>query len=148
MTGPRLVHAQAVADQGVGIRRVLVRDMLLEARIGVHKHERDAPQQVRVNLELSVREGGPIRDRLADVVDYEKIVHGARRVAESRHINLVETLAEELAEICFDDARVLAVRVRVEKLGVFEDVASVGVEIERFNEGRLPAEIEWFNQAS
>jgi dihydroneopterin aldolase len=44
---------------------------------------------------------------------------------------LVETLAERLAAFCLKDSRVVAVRVRVEKLDVFADAASVGVEIVR-----------------
>ncbi len=44
---------------------------------------------------------------------------------------LVETLAERLAETCLADERVQVVRMRVEKLDVFDDLASVGVEIER-----------------
>jgi dihydroneopterin aldolase len=43
----------------------------------------------------------------------------------------VETLAEEIADICLDDGRVRVVRVRVEKLDVFDEAVSVGVEIER-----------------
>jgi dihydroneopterin aldolase len=45
---------------------------------------------------------------------------------------LLETLAEEIAAICLQDGRVRSVRVRVEKLDIFPDAASVGVEIERF----------------
>jgi dihydroneopterin aldolase len=47
------------------------------------------------------------------------------------HVNLVETLAERIAEACLHDLRVHAVRVRVEKLDVFPDAVSAGVEIER-----------------
>lgn len=148
MTQPKLVHAQHTAHRDTNTRRVFVRDMKLEARIGVYKHERDAPQPVLVNLDLVVREGGPTGDNIANVLDYEKIVGGAKRIAEGRHINLVETMAEEMAGMCLEDPRVLAVRVRVEKTNVFADVGSVGVEVERFNESRLPAEIEWFNEAS
>jgi len=43
----------------------------------------------------------------------------------------VETLAERIAALCLDDARVRSVRIRVEKLDVFPDATSVGVEIER-----------------
>ncbi|OYV35424.1 MAG: diguanylate cyclase, partial [Acidocella sp. 20-61-6] len=47
------------------------------------------------------------------------------------HVQLVETLAERLCEVCLADARVLIARVRVEKLDVFADAASAGVEVER-----------------
>jgi len=52
-------------------------------------------------------------------------------VIEAGHINLVETLAEQIASLALLDNRVLSARVRVEKLQVMEDAESVGVEIER-----------------
>ncbi len=118
-------------------RRMLVRDLVLQCRIGVYRHERNGKQRVRINLDLEVAgPEAPPRDRLADVVDYETLVHGLRNLADSRHVNLVETLAERIAGICLADPRVRCARVRVEKLDVFSDLDSVGVEIERI--GRTP----------
>jgi dihydroneopterin aldolase len=48
-------------------------------------------------------------------------------------VQLVETLAERLCEACLEDKRVVSARVRVEKLDVFPDATSVGVEVERRN---------------
>ena len=121
------------ARRKVSLCRVFVRDLVVSCSIGVHAHERDAPQRLRVNFDLSVREGGPIGDKLANVVDYERIVLGARSIGEGRHINLVETLAERIAGICLADPRVRLARVRVEKLNAFDDVGAVGIEIERRN---------------
>lgn len=111
-------------------RQVFVRDLVVPCLIGVHRHERDGAQRVRVNLELDVIDG-PVEDRLSDVVNYETLIDAIRRLTAAGHVNLVETLAERIAALCFDDARVLAARVRVEKLDVVSDAASVGVEIER-----------------
>jgi dihydroneopterin aldolase len=125
------------AGAEAGLRRVLVRDLVLPARIGVHKHERDGPQRVRINLDLGVREGAQaIDDDLANVVNYAEIVAGIRKLIGGSHVNLVETLAERIAGMCLADARVRAATVRVEKLDVYADVAAVGVEIERHS--RLP----------
>jgi dihydroneopterin aldolase len=44
---------------------------------------------------------------------------------------LVETLAERIAEACLADPRIHLARIRVEKLDIFADAASAGVEIER-----------------
>lgn len=133
MSQPRLVHALPLADGRAGVRHVFVRDLQLLCRIGVYRHERRKDQRVRVNLDLAVREGeAAIDDRLASVVDYEEIVERVRRIPAKGHINLIETLAERVAEACLVDDRVRVVRVRVEKLDVFPDAASVGVEIERF----------------
>jgi 7,8-dihydroneopterin aldolase/epimerase/oxygenase len=68
---------------------------------------------------------------LARVVDYEKVAASVRRIATAGHVRLVETLAERIAEACLGDPRVQLARVRVEKLDVFPDSASAGVEIER-----------------
>lgn len=129
----KLVPPVSYADAAASVRHVFIRDMVLNALIGVHKHEQKQRQRVRINLDLSVFEkAGPANDRLADVVDYEEVADGIRALVGRRHVNLLETLAEQIAELCLAHKRVRAVRVRVEKLDVFADAASAGVEIERF----------------
>jgi dihydroneopterin aldolase len=115
-----------------GESRILVRDLMLNARIGLHQHERVARQRIRVNLDLAVADGGPIDDDYDKVVCYGELVTGVRHVVGAGHVNLVETLAERIAAMCLADPRVLSARVRVEKLDVFPEAESVGVEIERF----------------
>jgi dihydroneopterin aldolase len=129
-----------IADAAKGIRHLLVRDLVLGARIGVHAHEHRAPQRVRLNLELGVVESGqPLGDDLALVVDYEALIERIRRLVDSGHVKLVETLAEQVAALCLDDPRVQSARVRIEKLDVIADAAAVGVEIERINPNCLIA---------
>lgn len=131
----RLVTPPSIADARSGIRHVFVRDLELMCAIGVHDHERLAPQRVRLNLDLAVIEGdiATVADDIQNVVCYEDITKAVRAVCARDHINLVETLAEDIAGVCLVHSQVRSVRVRVEKLDVFEDAASVGVEIERFN---------------
>ena len=123
-----------IADAARGLRHVFLRDMILAASIGVHAFEHQAPQRIRINIDLAVDEDGDAaagRDDLSQVVDYEKIAGDVRAIVASRHVRLVETLAERLAASCLADPRVQQARVRVEKLDIFADTASVGVEIER-----------------
>ena len=121
-----------IADAGQGLRHVFIRDLVLSGSIGVYRHEKENPQRVRINLDLAVFEGtADLADSLRNVVCYETIANGVRSLVASQHVNLVETLAERIAAMCLDDTRVRSVRVRVEKLDVFPDAASVGVEIER-----------------
>jgi dihydroneopterin aldolase len=129
---PKIVYPRPASEIGPRIRQVFVRDLVVPCRIGAYRHERSAPQRVRINVNLAVLEGdAPVDDQLANVVSYEKIIEGVRRVAQAGHINLVETLAERIAELSLSDPRVRSARVRVEKLDVFPDAGSVGVEIER-----------------
>jgi 7,8-dihydroneopterin aldolase/epimerase/oxygenase len=104
----------------------------MTAKIGLHQHERLAGQRIRVNLDLTVADSGPIDDDYDNVVCYGGLVTGLRRVVGAGHVNLAETLAERIADMCLADRRVLSARVRVEKLDVFPEATSVGVEIERF----------------
>jgi dihydroneopterin aldolase len=118
------------------VRRVFVKDLVLAALIGIHRHEKDGRQRVRINLEMEVVETEqPVQDRLDDVVCYEDVVTAIRGIVAAGHINLVESLAELVADRCLMNPRVIKVQVRVEKLDVFADASSVGVEIERFNLG-------------
>lgn len=130
MTPPEILKPKPIAE--AGIRHVFVRDLVMPAHIGVHGHEKGKQQRVRVNLDLAVIEGSePPEDALGEVVCYEEIIDGVRTVVAEGHVNLVETLAERIAAVCLSDPRVRMARVRVEKLDVFADVGSVGVEIER-----------------
>jgi dihydroneopterin aldolase len=123
--------SRTIADAASGTRHVFLRDMVLQASIGIYPHEHAATQRVRINVDLGVVEGVGRADRLERVVDYEKVANTVRSIATSGHVNLVETLAERIASACLRDDRVRLARVRVEKLDVFEDTVSVGVEVER-----------------
>ncbi len=127
------------ADAEQSLYHILVRDLVLYCRIGVYPHERETAQRIRVNVDLAVREpDGSAQDDIVKVVSYEDIADGVRDLAEQEHVNLVETLAERIAQLCLSDKRVARARVRVEKLDVYSDAASVGVEIERRAEEPFP----------
>ena len=81
---------------------------------------------------LTVEEGDvPLEDKLANVVDYGAVVDGIKDILAGGHLNLVETLADRIADFCLSDRRVRVARVRIEKLKVVAEAKSVGVEIER-----------------
>jgi len=117
---------------GRKLYRILVRDLLVKCSIGIHPHEQLAPQRVRINVDMAVHErSGPLNDDIAEVVSYEDVINGIKSLVADGHINLVETLAETIATLCLADERVEVVRIRVEKLDVYAEAASVGIEIER-----------------
>lgn len=121
-----------IADAQKHIRHVFVRDLVLDARIGVYNHERGGAQRIRINLDLSVAEPNhAIGDDLREVVCYEAVINDAKAVIAEGHINLVETMAEKIAARVLTRGGTLAVRVRIEKLDVIAEAESVGIEIER-----------------
>jgi dihydroneopterin aldolase len=129
------------ADATRATRHMFIRDLVLTASIGVYPHEHTARQRVRINIDLAVTDDSAAmlsrsavgKDDVSRVVSYETIVIRVREMVAAGHVQLVETLAERLCEACLLDARILIARVRVEKLDVFADATSAGVEIERRN---------------
>ncbi len=131
-------HSFADADNGVA--HLMVRDLVLDASIGIHAHEHEHRQRIRINLDLAVPDWGDTAPENIDhVVSYEPLVTLARRLVAERHWPLVETLAENLAGGCLALGAVHRVRVRVEKLDVYADAAAVGVEIERRQSTAAPS---------
>ncbi|MCW0236656.1 MAG: dihydroneopterin aldolase [Ferrovibrio sp.] len=126
------IPVPVIAEASQPARRVFVRDLLLDALIGIYPEERTKPQKILINLDLWVAEtpGQPPRS-YAEVVCYENLVKRSKALLAEGHVDLVETLAERLASLCLDDSRVLRARVRVEKPEAITEAAGVGVEIER-----------------
>ena len=124
-----------VPDAAGGLRLVFVRGLELRALLGVHPHEKAAPQRVVIGVELAVRDeaapSGVGEDDLRRTVDYSVVVRAARAIAAEGHTLLVETLAERLALAALADPRVVRARVSVEKPDAFLEAASVGVSVER-----------------
>lgn len=120
-----------------GYYRVLIRDLVIAARIGVWKREKLSDQRVRVNVELHATRNDLLlapdgrsgrRDR---IIRYDTVVAGIRRLIAEGHVELCEQLAERIAALCLENRRVRIARVRVEKLDVYPDATSVGAEVER-----------------
>jgi dihydroneopterin aldolase len=127
------VHNAKIADAQGSVRHVFVRDLELKTLVGVHEHEKIAPQRVIINVDLMVSEENPVDDTVfSTVVDYERVVRRIQTLLTAGgHVNLLETLAERIAASCMEDGRVMGARIRIEKPDVMAEVASVGIEIER-----------------
>ena len=120
------------------LRRVFVHDLEIVASIGVYEHEKRYEQRILISADLWVRDDyDGVSDRLADVLDYDKVLDDIVRLAQSEHVNLNETLAERIARRCLSDERVVRVRVSIAKPDVTRSCRSVGIEIEREREGQV-----------
>ena len=117
---------------GKPLRRVFVRDLELMASVGVFEMEKRYEQRLVVSLDLSVIDDYDGRsDALSGVLDYGAVVAGVRAIVETGHTNLIETLAERIAEAALADPRVVRAIVRLEKPDIVPGCRSVGIEITR-----------------
>ena len=114
---------------GGEVDHVFVRELVLPVEIGAYGFERGHTQRVRFCVDAEVyRNVGP--DDMRCVFSYDVIMDAIKIILASGHIELVETIAERLAESILLHARVRAVEVEVEKLDVAPP-AFVGVRIRR-----------------
>ena len=116
-----------------GMRLVLITGLRLPFHIGIYDFEKGAPQSVRIDAALFVEDvPGYTSDNIDDYVSYADVVEFAKVLSASgTHIELVEQLAERLAEKALEESRVLKVRVRALKEDIFPEAEGVGVLIER-----------------
>jgi dihydroneopterin aldolase len=112
-------------------RRLFLRNFELLANIGVHDFEKNAAQRIIISIDLYVPLAAttPRHDKIGEVLDYD-FIHGSIRERVARgHINLQETLCDDLAHVLLAHPLVRAVRVSTEKPDVYPDCDAVGVEV-------------------
>jgi FolB domain-containing protein len=116
-------------DQEGELDRVFVRDFVVSAAIGAYDFERSIRQRVVFDVDALVRRAGGHPDDMRSIFSYDVILDAIRLVVGRGHVDFVETLAEEVAAVLLQHARVRSVRVNIRKLDVIE--GAVGVEIRR-----------------
>lgn len=114
--------------------RIAVRGIRAMGVHGVLAEEQFRPQPFEVDVELTVDlHAAGSSDRLDDTVDYGAVAGAVARVVTDERHQLLERLAERVAEVCRSDPRVSGVVVTVRKLRPPVDVLvdHVAVRIER-----------------
>ena len=114
------------------MNRIFIHDLRVEARIGVYDWERHLPQTVRLDIELDAPSDLPFHSgKIADALDFAKIVQRLKAFAKDAPPPLLERFAEKVAQLVLAEFGTPWVRVRVAKLGALAAVREIGVEIER-----------------
>ncbi|ODA68803.1 putative dihydroneopterin aldolase [Methyloligella halotolerans] len=122
--------ASADATGGEPLDRIFVHDYVLDSEIGVYSNEKGVTQRVRVSVDVEIGASDqPLQDDIHRTFDYDVIINAVKEVVGSGHINLTETMAEEIAARVLNHPRAQTVKVKVEKLD--KDPGAVGTEIMR-----------------
>lgn len=112
--------------------KIRIKDLRFRCIIGINPDERHEKQDVDINLVLFTDLSVPCRsDRIEDTLDYKTLKQRIRTFVKASSFNLIERLAQGIADICLEDERVAKVRVRLDKPGALRFARTVGVEIER-----------------
>jgi 7,8-dihydroneopterin aldolase/epimerase/oxygenase len=111
---------------------IVIRELRVEALIGIHRRERHVLQTLSIDLEIGLpSEAVFSSDKVADTIDYEQVALRIRDLAAAGHYRLVETFAERVARLLIGDFDAPWAKVSVAKLGILANAKFVGVTIER-----------------
>ena len=111
---------------------VYIRDLKIDAIIGINDWEREVRQSVSLDLELATDiRAAANSDDIADTVDYKAVTKRVIAFVEESEFLLVERLAERISDIVREEFGVTWLRLRVSKPGAVTGAADVGVIIER-----------------
>jgi FolB domain-containing protein len=131
--GASTLLARPIIERGDALAtdKIIIKDLLLRAIIGINEWERAARQDILINLTLftDMRAAGQ-SDDIADTLNYRTITKQIIEYVESSAHYTVEALAAAIARIAIAHGAARAI-VRVEKPGALRFAESVGVEIER-----------------
>lgn len=111
--------------------QIHIRQLKLNAVIGVYPRERQAPQAVIVDLALHMDlQVAGRSDQLTDTLDYAALVARVRKAVTRSRFKLLEALAEHIAGLCLREKRIAAVDVTLAKPGALPGIG-VAVTVRR-----------------
>jgi len=112
---------------------IFIRQLRLQAWIGLYRHEKIAPQTIELDLEIALPAGDAVfkTQKVADTIDYGVVVEHLRALLAKERFGLVENLAERIASLILEDLKSPRVKVSIAKLGALRDAQRVGVTLER-----------------
>ena len=113
-------------------KKVLIKELLLDLKIGYFDFEKEKKQKVKFSLEIDYVNKKPSSDMdIKSIVNYAKVVRLIKKLVEKKHYNFLETLAEDVFDELFKDKRIDKISLQIEKLEIMRDCSSVGIQISK-----------------
>ena len=113
-------------------KKILIKDLILDLKLGYYDFEKEKPQKVKFTLEVNYEDKKPSNDKdLRSIVNYDKIVKLIKKLVKNKHYNFLETLAEDVFDELFKDIRIDKISLQIEKLEIMKDCSSVGIQISK-----------------
>ena len=113
-------------------KKVLIKELILDLKLGYYDFEKEKNQKVKFNLEVNYEDKKPSNDKdLKSIVNYAKIVRLIKKLIKYKHYNFLETLAEDVFDELFKDKRIDKISLRIEKLEIMKYCSSVGIQISK-----------------
>ena len=111
-------------------KKILIKELILDLKLGYYDFEKKEPQKVKFNLEVDYEDKKPTSDDdIKSIVNYGKLVKLIKKLTKNKHYNFLETLAEDVFDVLFKDSRIGKIMLQIEKLEILKDCTSVGIQV-------------------
>ena len=111
-------------------KKILIKELILDLKLGYYDFEKEKPQKVKFSLEIDYEDKKPTSDKdIKSIVNYGQVVKLITKLTKNKHYNFLETLAEDVFDVLFKDKRIGKIMLKIEKLEIIKECASVGIQI-------------------
>ena len=112
------------------VRVIFFKKFRLNLIMGIHKHEKEAPQPVELNIQLFLSDEVKVEtDDINTTFNYDSIRNEILDLCKNNRFNLQETFCDEVMKICLKDEKIIATKISSQKTTVYQDCDGIGYEI-------------------
>lgn len=116
------------------VDKLVISDIKLTTLIGVHEWEQQCPQNLHLDLVFQTDAKRIAKeDNLVEAIDYDKVLQHIFAFTQKNHFQLIETLAEHLAQMILSHFPTQWVQITLHKPGALKQAKDVAITIERAN---------------
>ena len=108
-------------------RKVIIKDLILTIPVGIHNFEKKKKQRVKFNIEITTDPN--LKTDIKSIVNYENVINIIKKIAQKKHFELLENLAETIFDEVFKNKKIKKIKLKIDKLDIIEETKSVGIEV-------------------
>lgn len=113
------------------VKKIVIKDLILKKIFGFYPNEKTKPQRLKFNIKLELVKNLKFNDQdLQTILDYDEIINIINNILDKK-INFLETLADQIIEEIFQNSKITAIELKIEKLDILKNAVSAGIEINK-----------------
>ena len=113
------------------VKKIVIKDLILKKIFGFYPNEKIKPQRLKFNIKLELVKNLKFNDQdLQTILDYDEIINIINNILDKK-INFLETLADQIIEEIFQNSKITAIELKIEKLDILKNAVSAGIEINK-----------------
>ena len=113
------------------VKKIVIKDLILKKIFGFYPNEKTKPQRLKFNIKLELVKNLQFNDQdLQTILDYDEIINIINNILDKK-INFLETLADQIIVEIFQNSKITAIELKIEKLDILKNAVSAGIEINK-----------------